>query len=169
MRARLWRGDTGPPPAAAVLPLTAAGVGLLAAGLPLTLPSSMGLGSGVAVVLLLALAAGLCVARDVGRTWCVVALVLWVALRLVPGEGPVVAVAIGSGVLIRLLAGLPELARLGRAAVRDLTGEVLGGASAAGLVVAVSRGGDALPATALIGAAVAGLLLSATAVLRIKR
>lgn len=153
------------------LPWLAGLLGLLAALLPVgTTTGSLRLAA-AAVVPLLALAAALAVGQDRWRTPVAVALVLWAAVALAPApRTPAVGVvAVGCGLLVRAWAGLPELARLGRAAAPDLLAEALGGVLAAGLVVAVAGGVDEQPAPALAAGLLGVLLLATGAVLRLRR
>ena len=85
-----------------------------------------------------------------------------------PGHGPCAAVAVVSGVLLRLWVGLPELVRLGPAVLPELVGEVVGGAAAAALVVLAGRRVDVLSPMALLAALVSAALLVGAVAVRLR-
>lgn len=117
----------------------------------------------------LAVAGGVALTRARLRTAVAVLLVGWVVLLIAVGSGPVGTVAVLSGVALRCWAGVPELARLGRAAVPHLAADLVGGAAVAALVLAVAQHADPLRPTALVLTLAAAGALFAAAALRLRR
>jgi len=117
----------------------------------------------------LAVAGGAALTRARLRTAVAVLLVGWVVLLIAVGSGPVGTVAVLSGVALRCWAGVPELARLGRAAVPHLTADLVGGAAVAALVLAVAEHAGPLRPTALVLTLAAAGALFAAAALRLRR
>ena len=117
---------------------------------------------------------GLAVAVAAGTWWgsarSLLALVVvgWTGLLVVLGQGAPDVVVV-SGVALRLWAGLPELVLLGRGYLRDLLPELIGGGSAAALVLYAAPRADGQDPSALLLAAAAGVLLVALGSLRLRR
>jgi hypothetical protein len=156
-----------PPAPARVVP--AAALALLLAGLPLLLPSGLPTAWRVVTAVLLAAAAAAAVLTTTARVAVGVVLALWYVVALAPGDGPAAEVAVTGGVLLRLWCGLPELLALGRRVLPDLAPDLLGGAAAAALVVAVARREADLPAVAVVAALAGSCALVGAAVLRVRR
>lgn len=96
-------------------------------------------------------------------------ILVWLGSSLVTAtDGPQAAVAVAAGVLLRVWCGLPELAAIGRGALPDLAPELVGGAAAAALVVAVADLRPGLPAALVLAAVAAATAVTAVAVRRVR-
>lgn len=134
--------------------------------LPLLLGSNAPVAARVAIALLVATSCAASALTDRWRGAAAVLGVLWLAGSVTSAtDGPVTAVAVAAGLVLRLWCGLPELLAVGRRVGSDLGLDLAGGAAAAALVVAVARTGPGLPAVTVVASAV-GLVTLAVLALR---
>lgn len=125
---------------------------------PLTRSESVPAAVAVGVAAAMSLLAGASARSGRGRTLLAIAVVGWVAALVARGHGAVDVVVV-SGVGLRTWLGLPELALLGRAGVRELLPELVGGGCACALVLYAARRAEGQDPSALLLALAAGGLL----------
>lgn len=137
--------------------------------LPLLLGAPQPMTARVVAALAVAAAGTAAVLTGRLRTSACAAILAWVAASLVSAtDGPQVGVAVAAGVLLRVWCGLPELTAIGREGLPDLAPELVAGAAATALVVAVADLRAGLPAGLLLAAVAAAAALTALAVRRVR-
>jgi hypothetical protein len=122
----------------------------------------------VGVAVLLSLLAGASARSGRGRTLLALSVVGWVAALVARGHGSVDVVVV-SGVGLRTWLGLPELALLGRAGLREVLPELVGGGCACALVLYAARRAEGQDPSALLLALAAGGLLVVLGSRRVRR